>query len=109
MDFYHTTDMDGTSELNPDANRLRELIAELDGPNVDDAPHPDISLVHNASGWSLTLYPSGIVTFENLDEPDCLPRHLVNVSRREALKLWLELSKGEIDLIHSRPWMRDTP
>jgi len=107
MDFYHTTDMHGVSEINPDTGRLRELIDALDNAENSDAPHPDVSLIHDTTGWALTVYPSGVVTFENLDDADELPRYLSDVTRREALTMWIELSKGRIEQVNSRPWLRD--
>lgn len=107
MELYHTTDADGISELNPDADKMRELLDGLDSGAAHEAEHPDVSLVHDASGWSLSVYPSGVVTFENLDEPDDVPRFMSGVTRNQALELWLELSRGEIRQVNSRAWLRD--
>ncbi len=107
MDLYHTTDADGISELNPTAEKMRELLDSLDSATAHDAEHPDVSIVHDPSGWSLSAYPSGVVTFENLDEPDDVPRFMSGVTRNQALGLWLELSRGEIQQVNSRPWLRD--
>lgn len=107
MDLYHTTDPDGISELTPTAEKMRELLDRLDEPGMDQMDHPDISLVHDPSGWSLSVFPSGVVTFENLDDTDQPPRFMSGVSRHEALRLWLELSRGQIDQVNSRPWLRD--
>lgn len=107
MDLYHTTDSDGISELNPTAEKMRELLDSLDDLDADEAEHPDVSLVHDPSGWALSVYPSGVITFENLDEPDDMPRFMSAISRNEVLELWLELSRGRIDHVNSRPWLRD--
>lgn len=107
MELYHTTDADGISELNPTVEKMRELLDSLDTVDAHEAEYPDVSLVDDSSGWSLSVYPSGVVTFENLDEPDDVPRFMSGVSRNQALELWLELSRGEIRQVNSRPWLRD--
>jgi hypothetical protein len=107
MDIYHTTDTNGISVLCPDEVTMRQLLATLDEPEVNDVEHPDVSLVHDPSGWALTAYPSGIVTFENLDHDDDLPRFMTGVSRQACLKMWIGLAHGRIDQIAAYPWMRE--
>jgi len=108
MDLYHTTDADGVSLLNPDTESLRTILAGLEEPAIEDAEHPDVSLVHDPSGWSISVFPSGIVTLENLEDDDGAPLYMNNVSRKEALKLWLELSRGEIARVQERDWLRES-
>ena len=107
MQLFHTTDIDGISELNPTADKMRELLDSLKSPEAAEAEHPDVSLVHDASGWSISVYPSGIVTLDNLDEPDDAPRFMSGLTRNQALELWLELSKGEIQQLTARAWRRE--
>lgn len=107
MNLYHTTDAEGISELNPTAEKMRELLDSLDAADANEAEHPDVSLVHDTSGWSLSVFPSGVITFENLDEPDDAPSFMSGVTRNKALELWLELSRGRIDHVNSHPWLRD--
>ncbi|CAA6677838.1 MULTISPECIES: hypothetical protein [unclassified Lentimonas] len=107
MDLYHTTDMDGISELNPDDERMEELIQQLDMPDFDEADHPDLALVHDVSGWSLTLYPNGVVTYENFDDDDDQPRYMTGIKRDKALHLWKELARGDIEGLKQLPWLRD--
>lgn len=104
MNLYHSTDMDGVSELNPDRTTLRRILQSLDAPGAADADHPDVSLVHDASGWSLSVFPSGVVTFENLDDEDGAPLHLQQVSRNQALQLWEQLARGDIEDLRAQPW-----
>lgn len=105
MDLYHTTDADGISMLNPDTEALRTLLASLDEPAADEMEHPDVSLVHDPSSWSISVFPSGIVTLEQLDSNETAPLYLRDVSREEALQLWLELARGEIERVRSRDWI----
>ena len=107
MDLYHTTDMDGVSELNPNESRMEQLIAQLEMPDFEEADHPDLSLVHDTSGWVLTLYPSGIVTYENLDDDDDQPRFMTGILKAKALQLWKSLARGDIDALNQLPWLRD--
>jgi hypothetical protein len=107
MDLYHTTDVQGITELNPTTEKMRALLNSLDEDEAKEAEHPDVTLVHDPSAWSLAVYPSGIVTLENLDDADHLPRFMTDVTRNQALKLWLELSRGQIQQVNSHPWLRD--
>ena len=107
MHLYHTTDMDGISELNPDAARMKALISQLDLPEFEDADHPDLSLVHDPSGWTLTLYSNGVVTYENLGEDDTHPRFMTSISRAKALHLWKTLARGETKDLRQLPWLHE--
>lgn len=107
MDLYHTTDADGVSILNPDTEEMRNLLATLDEPGADEADHPDVALIHDASGWSMSVFPSGIVTLENLNSDDSAPLYMDSVSRSESLKMWIELSRGEIERLMKRNWCRE--
>ena len=104
MDLFHTTDCDGVSQLNPDIETLREVIAQLDDPDFEEADHQDVSLVHDPSGWSMTLFPTGIATFENLSDSDSPPKVMSGLTRTAALKLWIELSKGHIEHLKALEW-----
>lgn len=107
MDLYHATDADGVSLLNPDTATMRELLKKLDKPSAEDAEHPDVSLIHDPSAWSISVFPSGIVTFEKLNDDDNAPLFMNSVSRKDALQMWLELSRGEIERLRNRPWKCD--
>ncbi len=107
MNLYHTTDADGISLMNPDRDAMQAVLLSLDDAEIDSAEHPDVSLVHDATGWTLTVFPSGIVTFENLEDDDGAPQYLAQVSRDEALQLWLALAEGNIAAVQSRPWQQD--
>lgn len=105
MDLYHTTDIDGISLLNPDTDALRSLLASLDEPAAMDAEHPDVALIHDPSGWSISVFPNGTVTLENLEDDDKAPLYMNAVSHQEALQLWLELAQGKIERVRKRPWI----
>lgn len=107
MGLYHTTDLDGISELKPDKQRLRTILASLDSENAETASHPDVSLVNDENGWSLSVFASGIVTLDQLDEPDEPPQYMENVNRDTALRLWLDLAAGRMESIIALPWQKD--
>jgi hypothetical protein len=104
MQLFHSTDMDGVTLINPCADARHEIVMRLDGPDAAAADHPDVSLVHDASGWSLSVFPSGIVTFENLDTWDDQPRFMTGISRKKALKMWQQLACGDISGLQTFPW-----
>lgn len=80
---------------------MREILAEL---NTPDPEHPDTWLSHE-SGWALSVFETGLVVWENAEKEERGPRYRQNVSRDEALRMWLFLSRGEFDEIESVSWM----
>jgi hypothetical protein len=96
---FHVMTRWGEHEREPTETRMREVLAELD---ANDDEHPDVSLTHE-SEWCLSAYPSGILVYENLEAGE--PRHLNHVSRARVLELWLLLSKGQMEVIETEPWI----
>ena len=105
MQLYHTTDPHGVTEICPSEARMCELIDELDDLDPSEVSHPDVALIHNESGWMVTLYQRGIASLENLDDKDEAPRHMKGVTRKKALKLWGALSSGFIDSVLNEDWL----
>ena len=105
MELYHTTDHHGISELNPSTEKMRELLNSLAKESEEEEEHPDISLVHDPSGWSIGVYPSGIITLENLDDAEGTIRYMKNLPLNQVHKLWMKLSRGEITYINNQPWL----
>ncbi len=103
MDLYHTTDLDGISIVNPDTDAMREVLTQLDSPAAEDADHPDVALVHDPSAWSISVYPNGTVTLENLAADD-EPQYMHTISRPAALQLWQQLAQGQIEALQNQPW-----
>ena len=106
MGLYHSTDLDGISILNPNEEQMEAILASLDSEDAEDASHPDVSLVHDTIGWSLSVFISGIVTLDNLDASEANLRYLDNISREEALLLWMKLAAGSIDSLLEHPWLQ---
>src|SRR5258708_31723642 len=96
---YSVTARWGDSVDEPNENRMRELLAQLD---KHDPEHPDTWLTHE-SGWTLSFFETGLLIWENL-ESEGQPRHQVDISKEKALSLWLKLSRGEIAEIEKEPW-----
>jgi hypothetical protein len=91
----------GSSVREPTLDVLKEILAELD---VDDLEHACAYLSHE-SGWSLMAYQTGAVEWVNVEEDDPEERHMDDVSREKALKLWLKLSRGDVEAVEAEPWL----
>jgi len=98
---YHVNPRYTDSEEMPSVDRMREVLAELDGE--DDDEHPDVSLAHE-SEWSMSAFPDGLVIWENAEAD--IARHMLHVSRAKVLEMWIELSEGQIEAIESEPWIQ---
>jgi hypothetical protein len=85
-------------ESNPSLDAIPALLAELD---ADDPEHPDVAL-SDESGWTLSVFPSGRVIWENVEEDD-EARHLPAVGRTEAVRLLSALAAGQVDEVDSTP------
>jgi hypothetical protein len=91
----------GGSEPMPSVDRMREVLAELDGD--DDDEHPSVSLSHE-SEWTLSAFPDGLVIWENVEKD--VARHMLHLSRQKVLELWTKLAEGQIEAIESEPWIQ---
>jgi hypothetical protein len=89
----------GGSEDSPSAERMREILSELDAV---DPEHPDTWLTHE-SGWTLSAHETGLLVFENTDT-DAPPRHMRGVPRARTLELWLKLASGQLSEVENEPW-----
>ena len=107
MQLYHTTDAHGITEICPSEERMRELIDELDDLNPKEVPHPDVSLIHDHSGWMLTVYPKNIISLDNLEQKDEAPQFMRRVNRARALVLWSLLAQGQVDAINELDWKKE--
>lgn len=108
MDLYHTTDVDGISQINPTEEEMRSILRTLLDPEIEMEEHPSVSLTHDASGWSLSVYPNDVISIENLDDDaDKFPEFLNNVSLEHALKLWRQLAEGQIAKIRTLDWQQN--
>jgi hypothetical protein len=74
---------------------MRVALAELDTP---DTEHPSTWL-SDEDGWTVDVYESGLVIFSHQSEDIC---ERGDVTRDEALELWLLLQQGKRDEIRQR-------
>jgi len=94
----------GGVEAEPPVWRMRKILAALDDR---DPEHAEPWLTHE-SGWTLSVNANGAVVWTNDDE-EFAPRHLVDVSRAEMLRLWRALAEGEIEAMQGEPWLFGLP
>jgi hypothetical protein len=94
-----------TGEMNPGypIERFADLLGEL---SVADSEHPDIAVVHE-SEWSLTVYRSGFVVLENLEDGE--PMHLGPLDRDRTIELMIGVAEGRIAELQSEPWRPGYP
>src|SRR5215208_2294001 len=80
---------------NPTVEEMRAALAALDTPDME---HPSTWLSDD-DGWTVDVYESGLVIFGHESEDICERR---DVTRDEALELWLMLQQGRRDEIRQR-------
>jgi hypothetical protein len=44
----------------------------------------------------LGAFPSGRLVWENVEDEEDNPRHMVQISRERVLDLWLKLARGDL-------------
>lgn len=97
---FHTTDVDGETLIAPSTRQMRGVLESLEG--LDPADFGDVSLVH-ASGWCLTVSPSWMIVLERTD--DSVPMRVIQLEGPdEALEMWQELARGEVEAMRKRAW-----
>jgi len=85
----------GGGEENPTEPQLRAALSEL---SVPDEEHPSTWLSDD-DGWTVDVYESGLILFSHQFVDICKRR---DVSREEALELWLLLQQGKRDEIREK-------
>jgi hypothetical protein len=96
---YHVTTQFGATERNVSLERMAAILSTIDS---NDEEHVDVSLTHD-SEWCISVFASGLVTFENLEAGE--PRHMRLASPAEALPLWQSLSRGGLRELEALPWL----
>jgi hypothetical protein len=89
---FSATNRWGACYPNPRVNRLRQLLQSID---ITDDEHTDVSLKHETE-WCLSAFPSGRLVWENVEDEEDNPRHMVQISRERVLDLWLKLARGDL-------------
>jgi hypothetical protein len=96
---YTITHTSGAMEEQPPRDSIAALLDELDGA---DGEHPDVSVSHE-SGWTLSVFPSGRVIWENIEEDD-EARHVFLHDRSEIEQLLYAVADGRVDVVDSAAW-----
>ena len=92
----------GREVEDPSPDEVAEVLAELDGPGDDE--HPDVWIDHS-SGWALSAFVSGLLVWEKPEpEPEEGPFHMKDVSRVLAERLFLALTRDDLDTVHAQEW-----
>lgn len=80
---------------------LPRLIDQLDG--AEDIEHPDVAVSHE-SGWTVSLFRSGTIIFENVEDRES-PHVHVSANRDEQLIAAAVVASGRPNLIADWPWL----
>jgi hypothetical protein len=91
--------VDGSGEDNLSVERLSALYDEL---KTADREHGDVSVIHEASGWSMSAHRDGRLVFEHLARGG--ERHMIPVPKHRVIELWQKLLDGDIDGLLAAPW-----
>lgn len=102
---YHTTDASGTTLICPDEEGLEGVLESLE--DAVDADFPDVSLIH-VSGWAVTIDNRWIAVLEKVQTDDVPMKVSTLEGKDEALKLWLQLARGDVDGV-IEGWDWDAP
>lgn len=94
----------GDMEVGPSIDGLPALVDELDR---DDPEHPDVAVSHE-SGWTLSAYPGGLISWENVEQ-DGEPRHMRHVSRERLIELFTEVALGHLETLEREAWAAGYP
>jgi hypothetical protein len=100
---YQVPHWTGSSVSDFPVERFDELLDELADA---DSEHPDVSITHE-SEWSLSVYKSGIVVLENLEEGE--PVHMGPIDRDATLGLMTAIADGRIDQVRAAAWKPGYP
>ena len=90
---------DGSGDENPAVESLSDLYDELFSA---DREHGDVAVVHDDSGWSMSVHRDGRLVFEHLGKGG--ERHMIPVPKERVLELWRRLIAGDIDSLLDEPW-----
>ncbi|MFF1697594.1 hypothetical protein ACFVXC_28925 [Streptomyces sp. NPDC058257] len=99
---YFMYDVMGETVDEPDPETMRHV---LDGLANADDEHPDVSLSHE-SGWSLSAFRGGLLTWANAEDDSVAPRRMREVAREETLRLFGLLAAGDVVSIEALSWQR---
>ena len=94
--------MDASGEEDPPFVSLSYLYDELRLSGIVDG---NVAVVHDDTGWCMSAHRDGRLVFEHLGEKGT-ERHMTEVPKDRAIKLWTLLIQGEFDLLSTEPWIQ---
>jgi hypothetical protein len=97
---FVVTHVSGAMTRDPPLDALAELLDELD--QLADSEHPDVA-VATEDGWSLSVFRSGFVMFENV-ELDGPVRHMTCADRAALLALLTAFATGDRAAVEAAAW-----
>lgn len=97
---FSITHIDGSMEQPQGTYNLSGLLDELEQADLE---HGDIAVGHE-SGWSLLVLPHGRAIWENVEDDDGEPRHLLGLSRTATLELMELAAAGDLEAVEAHPW-----
>jgi len=96
---YSITHTSGAMEHAPGRDSIAALLDELDETDIE---HADVSVSHE-SGWTLSVYPSGRLVWENIEEDD-EPLHTFVHERAEVERLLFAVADGHVEIVDAEAW-----
>jgi hypothetical protein len=91
--------------VTPNPEELRGVLASLN--DLDDEDFPDVSLVH-VSGWIVTIDNNWVAVLERVHSPDEALKVAQLEGEEEAVAMWLQLARGDVEGLLER-WAWKVP
>jgi hypothetical protein len=79
---------------------MREILREL---TTSDPEHPDVWL-STEDGWSISINEDRRAVFENVEDTEGTPRHMLGVDDDGAMHLWSLLIAGDLAALERLDW-----
>ncbi|WP_309381616.1 hypothetical protein [Cerasicoccus frondis] len=82
---------------------MRELLRSVADADGDDSA-PEVWLSHLETGWTLSVFPNGLLQLEADDRKQPL-REMRNVELDHTLDLWMILAEGDAKRLLRANWL----
>jgi hypothetical protein len=100
---FHISHRYGGDDPNPPFTAFEALLDEVE-EDPRDIEHVGVGVVHE-SGWAIEVYAGWTVVFENVEDLDVAPRHIVvGRDRERVLGLMRAAAEGEVASLEAEPW-----
>ncbi len=98
MATFYTTDAEGVTRLDPSLRLQRSVVAGVLG---DPEAINEVWMVHCASDWALSVFPTGLVQLERPGEAEL---EIGPLEIGAILELWQLLAEGHLRELALRAW-----